>query len=134
MRRTLTLIACLAAALLALTSQAATLDQQRRWYDEARAALQKGNDAPYRRHAEALRSYPLEPYLAYEALNRRLGSASNRELDKFFTEHGDLPQAGRLKLRWLRLLAKRRDWQPFLDHYLRVTRRARAVVERVFGT
>ena len=46
-----------------------------------------------------------------------MGNASTRELDKFFTEHGDLPQAARLKLRWLRLLAERRDWQPFLDHY-----------------
>lgn len=117
MRRSFLLIASLAATLLALTSQASSLDQQRRWYDEAYAALKKGDEGPYRRHAAALRSYPLEPYLAYEALNRRLGSASNRELDKFFTEHGDLPQASRLKLRWLRLLAQRRDWQPFLDHY-----------------
>jgi soluble lytic murein transglycosylase len=117
MRRLFTLIACLAATLFTLTSQAASLNQQRQWYDAARTALQKGNDGPYRRHAEALRAYPLEPYLAYESLNRRLGSASNRELGKFFTEHGDLPQAGRLKLRWLRLLAERRDWQPFLDHY-----------------
>src|SRR5690606_2974522 len=118
MRRPLVaLIACLLAALLASTSQAASLEQQRRWYDEARLALQKGDGAPYRRHAQALRDYPLEPYLAYEALNRRLPGASTRELEKFFVEHGDLPQAARLKLRWLRLLAERRDWRTFLAHY-----------------
>lgn len=116
MLRSILLITCLS-VLTTLTSQAASLDQQRRWYDEARAALRKGDPAPYYRHAEALRSYPLEPYLAYEALNRRLNSASNRELTKFFAEHGDLPQASQLKLRWLRLLAERRDWQPFLAHY-----------------
>ena len=77
MRRSFLLIASLAATLLALTSQAASLDQQRRWYDEAYAALKKGDEGPYRRHAAALRSYPLEPYLAYEAINRRLGSASS---------------------------------------------------------
>lgn len=118
MRRPLVaLIACLLATPLASTSQAASLEQQRRWYDEAHLALQKGDGAPYRRHARALRDYPLEPYLAYEALNRRLPGASTRELEKFFVEHGDLPQAARLKLRWLRLLAERRDWRTFLAHY-----------------
>src|SRR5690606_41683331 len=50
-------------------------------------ALPSCDGAPYRRHARALRDYPLEPYLAYEALNRRLPGASTRELEKFFVEH-----------------------------------------------
>lgn len=53
----------------------------------------------------ALRDYPLEPYLAYDELTHRLKSASNEEVERFLTEHGDLPQIGWLKLRWLRLLA-----------------------------
>ncbi|WP_439888129.1 transglycosylase SLT domain-containing protein [Pseudomonas sp. MBLB4123] len=107
---------CLLAATLA-SAQAASLDQQRQYYDEAKRALAKGNSEPYRRYASALRDYPLEPYLAYDELTARLKSASNDEIEKFLAEHGDLPQAGWMKLRWLRWLAERGEWQRFVNHY-----------------
>jgi len=99
------------------TSQAASLQQQRQYYDEAKRALAKGDSGPYRRLASALRDYPLEPYLAYDELTARLKTASNDEVEKFLAEHGDLPQASWMKLRWLRLLAARGDWRPFVAHY-----------------
>lgn len=99
------------------SAHAASLQQQRQYYDEAKRALAKGDSGPYRRYASALRDYPLEPYLAYDDLTARLKSASNSEVEKFLAEHGDLPQANWMKLRWLRLLAARGDWQPFLAHY-----------------
>ncbi|MCQ4287878.1 transglycosylase SLT domain-containing protein [Pseudomonas stutzeri] len=99
------------------TSEAASLQQQRQYYDEAKRALAKGDSGPYRRHASALRDYPLEPYLAYDELTARLKTASNDEVEKFLAEHGDLPQASWMKLRWLRLLAARGDWRPFVVHY-----------------
>lgn len=99
------------------TSEAASLQQQRQYYDEAKQALAKGDSGPYRRYAGALRDYPLEPYLAYDELTARLKTASNDEVEKFLAEHGDLPQASWMKLRWLRLLAARGDWRPFVAHY-----------------
>ena len=99
------------------TSEAASLQQQRQYYDEAKRALDKGDSGPYRRHASALRDYPLEPYLAYDELTARLKTASNDEVQKFLAEHGDLPQASWMKLRWLRLLAARGDWRSFVAHY-----------------
>lgn len=99
------------------TAQAASLAQQRQYYDEAKQALARGDSGPYRRHANALRDYPLEPYLAYDDLTARLKTASNAEVEKFLAEHGDLPQANWMKLRWLRLLAARGDWKPFVEHY-----------------
>lgn len=99
------------------TAEAASLQQQRQYYDEAKRALAKGDGGPYRRHAGALRDYPLEPYLAYDELTARLKTASNDEVEKFLAEHGDLPQASWMKLRWLRLLAARGDWHPFVAHY-----------------
>ena len=98
-------------------AHAASLEQQRRYYDEAKQALSKGDSGPYRRYASDLRDYPLEPYLAYDDLTARLKSASNQEVEKFLAEHGDLPQISWMKLRWLRLLATRDDWQPFVRHY-----------------
>ncbi|NQD94231.1 transglycosylase SLT domain-containing protein [Pseudomonas sp. CrR25] len=106
----------LSAAPLA-TTQAASLDQQRQYYDQAKRALAKGDASPYRRYADALRDYPLEPYLAYDELTARLKSASNDEIEKFLAEHGDLPQASWMKLRWLRWLADRGEWQTFVNHY-----------------
>jgi soluble lytic murein transglycosylase len=97
--------------------QAASLAQQRLYYDEAKRALAKGDSAPYQRHAKALADYPLEPYLAYDELTARLKYASNNEIERFLAEHGDLPQISWMKLRWLRWLAARGDWQPFVAHY-----------------
>ena len=119
MRRSLlSLCTCLLLCTLSLPSaQAASLAQQRQMYDEAKRALAKGDKGPYLRYANALRDYPLEPYLAYDELTARLKWASNDEIEKFLTEHGDLPQAGWMKLRWLRWLAERGEWQTFINHY-----------------
>ena len=68
-------------------AQAADLTQQRQLYDEAKRALAKGDSGPYFRNADALRSYPLTPYLAYDELTARLKSASNAEIEKFLAAH-----------------------------------------------
>lgn len=108
---------CLFFSALGLDVSAASLGQQRQYYDEAKQALAKGNSGPYRRYQSALRDYPLEPYLAYDELTARLKTASNQEVEKFLAEHGDLPQINWMKLRWLRLLAERGDWQTFTRYY-----------------
>lgn len=117
--RLLSVVSCLIlTTTVGVTSaEAASLAQQRQYYDAAKRALAKGDSGPYRQYASALRDYPLTPYLAYDDLTNRLKSASNAEVEKFLAEHGDLPQASWMKLRWLRLLAERGDWKPFLDHY-----------------
>jgi soluble lytic murein transglycosylase len=74
----LNLLSCLLISTLSASAvHAATLAQQRQYYDQAKAALAKGDKGPYQRHASALRDYPLEPYLAYDELTARLKSASN---------------------------------------------------------
>ncbi|PTU73352.1 transglycosylase SLT domain-containing protein [Pseudomonas mangrovi] len=116
--RLISLSCCLLLSLaLPSTAPAASLAQQRLQYDEAKRALAKGDSAPYRRHANSLRDYPLEPYLAYDELTARLKWAKNEEIEKFLVEHGDLPQIGWMKLRWLRWLAERGEWETFVKHY-----------------
>ncbi len=116
--RLFTLVSCLLLSISSVDAvHAASLTEQRRLYDQAKAALAKGNSAPYMASRSALRDYPLEPYLAYDELTHRLKSASNEEVERFLTEHGDLPQIGWLKLRWLRLLADRDDWKTFVNYY-----------------
>src|SRR5690606_20211807 len=115
--RLFSVVSCLFLATGLASAEAASLSQQRQYYDEAKQALARGDSGPYRRYANALRDYPLAPYLAYDDLTARLQTASNAEVEKFLAEHGDLPQASWMKLRWLRLLAARGDWKPFVEHY-----------------
>ncbi len=117
MRSRLVLLSCCIAFSFCASSQAATLTQQRTYYDEAMRALGKGDAGPYRRYAAALRNYPLEPYLAYEELNGRIRHASTEEIERFLAQHGDLPQIRWMKLRWLSQLAGRGDWTTFDRHY-----------------
>ncbi|HEX5841434.1 MAG TPA: lytic murein transglycosylase, partial [Pseudomonas sp.] len=114
----LNLLSCLLITSFSLSAaHATTLAQQRQYYDQAKAALAKGDKGPYQRYASVLRDYPLEPYLAYDELTARLKWASNDEIEKFLAEHGDLPQIGWMKLRWLRWLAERGEWQTFITYY-----------------
>jgi soluble lytic murein transglycosylase len=114
----LNLLSCILISTLSVSAvHAATLTQQRQYYDQAKAALAKGDKGPYQRYASALRDYPLEPYLAYDELTARLKWASNDEIEKFLAEHGDLPQISWMKLRWLRWLAERGEWQTFINYY-----------------
>ncbi|WP_426149602.1 transglycosylase SLT domain-containing protein [Pseudomonas sp. DC3000-4b1] len=98
-------------------AQAGDLASQRQYYDQARAALAKGNSAPYFQYKAMLADYPLEPYLAYDELTARLPGASDEEIEAFIAAHGDLPKINWLKLRWLRMLADRGDWATFVRYY-----------------
>jgi len=116
--RLFSVLSCLFVCATAVqTAQAVDISTQRQYYDEAKRALAKGDTGPYFRYSQALRDYPLEPYLAYDELTARLKSASNPEIEKFLAEHGDLPQANWMKLRWLRWLAERGDWATFVKYY-----------------
>jgi soluble lytic murein transglycosylase len=117
-RRLSSFISCLLLTASAASSvQAGDLPLQRQYYDQAKSALARGDSGPYFRYAPMLVDYPLEPYLAYDELTARLKSADNAEIERFLLEHGDLPQANWMKLRWLRSLAERGDWQPFVKYY-----------------
>lgn len=116
--RLFSFLSCLLLSTTAIqTAHAVDLNQQRKYYDEAKRALAKGDSGPYQMYSTALADYPLEPYLEYDELTARLKTASNAEIEKFLAEHGDLPQANWMKLRWLRWLAERGDWQPFVKYY-----------------
>ncbi len=111
-------LSCLLLSATAVQSaQAVDLTTQRQYYDEAKRALAKGDTGPYMQYSQALADYPLTPYLAYDELTARLKTASNEEIEQFLAKNGDLPQANWMKLRWLRWLADRGDWQTFEKYY-----------------
>lgn len=116
------LLILLALFLPASQATAATLSaqeilKQRQQFRAADAALMAGRIPLYHRLAKGLEQYPLYPYLEYHYLRPRLHSASKTRVQRFLDANPDLPVAGLLRRRWLRLLAKRGDWTGFLEVY-----------------
>jgi soluble lytic murein transglycosylase len=68
--------------------------------------------------SEALRAYPLYPYLVARRLEGRLGDpAAAGEIEAFLREHGGAPFARSLRGSWLMTLALRKDWPAYLATY-----------------
>ena len=68
--------------------------------------------------SEALRSYPLYPYLQAARLQRRLlDPQAAPAVEAFLAEHGNAPVARSLRRSWLMTLAERKAWAPYLAAY-----------------
>ncbi|WP_193222205.1 transglycosylase SLT domain-containing protein [Alkalilimnicola sp. S0819] len=66
---------------------------------------------------EALRDYPLHPYLEYRQLRNRLWELDTARVEAFLEENADLPLAYWLRRDWLEILGKQGRWEPFRRHY-----------------
>lgn len=112
---------CTAAILalsIAMPAQADRLQQQRAQYDQTMSRLNSGQALdPSVVRSALLQDYPLTPYLVMKDLENRLSRASTQEVEAFLVSHGDLPQAQRLKNRWLNQLASRGDFARLRAHY-----------------
>lgn len=100
------------ALLLVLASGAhgAALDDE---FLYAREAFRVGNAAKLDGHARRLKGHLLEPYAAYWQLAMRLERASAEEARAFISAHRDSPLSERLRLEWLKSLARRGEWDLF---------------------
>jgi soluble lytic murein transglycosylase len=112
--RTLALVGLLS---LACVGHATRLEQQRAQFVEAEQALQRGAVGDFQRLSDALRDYPLHPYLEYQALRKRLDRAKATEIGRFLERHAATPLAGMLRASWLNHLAKRKRWDDYLRFY-----------------
>src|SRR5262245_6481307 len=93
--------------------------------EKFREAYEQVDDPGAKPHAdsEALRDYPLYPYLQAARIRRaladageELGSVDQRALT-FITYHDSEPVGRSLRRVWLASLAERGQWQQFLDQY-----------------
>ena len=91
--------------------------EQRSRFLEAESALRKHDMKRFRRLRDELEDYPLYPYLVFADISRRLGTASNDEIESFLERYSDTPLAWRLRQTWLKLLARRGHWKKYLDAY-----------------
>ncbi len=112
----ITALLCSSLLLVSLPAQADRLSEQRRQYDQAKVALNKGDKVRFEQLNRQLSGYPLQPYLAMESLRKRLAVASASEVEQFLSSHGDLPAARGLKQTWFKRLLKEQDWNRLRQH------------------
>ncbi len=92
--------------------QIATL---RQLFLQAEDALSRRDEKSYFQLAEQLKEYPLYPYLRYQWLKKHLNQG--QQVKTFLQEHESSRYARILKRKWLNHLAKKNQWQTFLEFY-----------------
>ncbi|MEZ0330139.1 MAG: transglycosylase SLT domain-containing protein [Methylophilaceae bacterium] len=88
-------------------------------FNNARDAYKTRNDFALSNYAQQMQAqgYILAPYADYWLILLRLNTADNQTVQAFLTKYADLPFADRLRGEWLKILAKRGDWQTFSAEY-----------------
>ncbi len=113
---------------------AATLDEQRKQYQDAKKTLQTGNLTKFTTLAENLTDYPLYPYLRYNYLQPRLHKVNADEIREFIEQHGDFLLTDQLRTQWLKHLARTGQWQTYLENYtpqIEITLRCYQLLARI---
>lgn len=91
--------------------------KQRKQYQDIIYWIKTGQHSRYLKAKDQLKSYPLYPYLEYTDKIYRLSRQSPDSISAFMKQYSDTPLANQLLQNWLFSLAKRGQWQLFLDHY-----------------
>ena len=89
-------------------------------YLAARDAFRMGDAAKLDRLAARLKNSVLEPYVAYYQLRIRLENASITNIKAFLARPADSPLINRMRMEWLKVLGKKRQWQTFMVEYPRL--------------
>src|SRR5450830_739760 len=88
-------------------------------FNNARDAYKTRNDFALSNYTQQLQAqgYILAPYADYWLMLLRLNTSDNQTVQAFLTKYADLPFTDRLRGEWLKILAKRGDWQTFSAEY-----------------
>lgn len=105
----------LTVASTALAQQSFFLERQS--FRLAEAALEAGERLTFRTLLAALDSYPLQQYLLFEDLQKRLEQTPGQEVREFLHRFPDTLLARQLRHDWLLHLASTGRWQQFLADY-----------------
>lgn len=115
-------IALICYGILSLTMYAVSAEnnpllQQRQQFKQAYYALTSRDYTTYANLSRKLRDYPLYYYFQYQSLLGRLNKLPIKDVQRFLDQYGTTHYGANLRRAWLRKLAKRKQWQTFLDFY-----------------
>lgn len=112
-----TLVLTAILTLLSASGWADTIEQQRKLYLSAKKSLRDGNLSAFKQATGRLTDYPLYPYLIYDYMRPRVSSLKDEDVTAFLQKYPDSLLAEDLRQAWLKLLAQRKHWQPYLQQY-----------------
>lgn len=104
------------AGLAANRTSPAAIEAQRSAFGKAYAEARKGGNG-WRALASGLKTYPLYPWLEAAALEHDLRTLDTARVRGYLDRYPDLLPASDLRSRYLRELARRKDWSGFLSLY-----------------
>lgn len=93
------------------------LDKQRVIYQRLSDQLEKGQLVQVRQNLDALKNYPLKPYLEAQIISRQLDTLSPEQINRFISENKNIPAVEDLQQKWLNTLASRNDWGAYRSAY-----------------
>ncbi len=112
-----TLLLALCLPPLSVAAEEKRIVEQREVFVAAEKALLRGDLSLYEKLKVKLQHYPLLPYLEYTHLRRYLSHAKHEEINRFIDLYPNTHLAKRLRSHYLKLLAKKRNWQTYIDSY-----------------
>ncbi|MHB8728181.1 MAG: transglycosylase SLT domain-containing protein [Sulfuricaulis sp.] len=92
-------------------------ESQRREYLAALEALKAGQTTRFKKLYMQLDGYILRGYLEYESIKNRVASTPAPVIERFIEENSQAPISDVVRKKWLRVLARRGDWDTFLKEY-----------------
>ena len=92
-----------------------SLPESREKFLQAEKLIRSHQDSDYLRLSAELKDYPLYPYLQYQWLRDNLDK--NKDIEDFILRYRSLRYAELLKSKWLRNLAKQKQWKELIKHY-----------------
>lgn len=90
---------------------------QRNLFLKAETAFKKKQYSNYKKYYAKLDNYPLQAYLKYKEYRNKLSSLSEQQVLQFFKDYYDTPYEGWLRTVWLDKMAKKEQWQKYLNAY-----------------
>ncbi|MBY3788183.1 murein transglycosylase [Photobacterium carnosum] len=97
-----------------VTVHAASLEQQRTWYEQAQTAFSANDMALFHQEKTKLGGYPLYPYLEYREFNAQLATQKSSQVQVFIDKYKMLPFSQSIKNRYLNQLVRTGRWHDFL--------------------
>ncbi|WP_233426543.1 murein transglycosylase [Photobacterium carnosum] len=97
-----------------VTVHAASLAQQRTWYEQAQTAFSANDMALFHQEKTKLGGYPLYPYLEYREFNAQLATQKSSQVQVFIDKYKMLPFSQSIKTRYLNQLVRTGRWHDFL--------------------
>ena len=91
--------------------------KQRMIFIKAEIAFKKNQQKKYKKYYAQLNQYPLQAYLKYKEYRKKLASLKEQQVLQFFKDYKSTPYEGWLRVTWLNKMAKKGQWQKYLNAY-----------------